>query len=86
MAEYAVSSIEKFLQDNMQEGAVMIPPSVAVAILERAQRLSCNGVISGGDIDEVMGSEELAVAYDLVATTDPHHLSLAIQTMKEDSS
>ncbi|PLX21793.1 hypothetical protein C0584_01675 [Candidatus Parcubacteria bacterium] len=70
---YAVENVKKFVKDNPD----MIKNQEGIKIIERAEELSEEGVISGSSLVQIMGCRLLAEAFHIMVVGSPEHLKIA---------
>jgi len=72
---YALANIEKFVKDNADRLGDKVK-----GILERAEKVSSYGMISGSSVEEIMDDDILASEFHAIAMT-PEHLELCISVV-----
>lgn len=74
---YALKSVEKFIKDN----ADRIGENRVKEMLERAGKAADNGIVSGGNIEEIMQDNLLADEFHRIAIMDVEHFEINISTL-----
>lgn len=74
---YAVANVKKFIEDNSsrlgQRGN---------EILKRAEKLSHEGVISGGSVEEIMDDASLTREFHESIMNSPEHVEIGLSAIR----
>ncbi|MFA6306827.1 MAG: hypothetical protein WC639_03415 [Patescibacteria group bacterium] len=68
-----MGNIKKFVEDNPQLGEERIK-----GILERAEAVSFNNVISGDSVEAIMQDDVLAAKFSYIVMSEPEHMKIVL--------
>lgn len=73
---YAVDNVRKFVEEH-----ISISVHQGECIVMRAEALSHQGLISGGQIDEIMEDGELALEFHESVMNDAEHIKIGLSAL-----